>query len=265
MKYVPMFIIRLRHPFYRQGLCPDFTVSATPESGRLLSNHRCVLKSNPYGVDVWMPSVQQQPFIPFSTGNKLNFELRLNNPDFAFYTGDTISFTDNQGVGVFQNGQDINDTPFTVASVRQPFLNLVIERDFNQLPSIPGTIEIKFAGKSFFWVYYIIADSGKAQDILITDTHLNVDWQKMPSPDDDSVYGELQKQYPSNDIVRFISPQSLLCEEISSQSLQLKVSGTGIAEKLPSPDFRNALFLKQANNNVSAIYSIVKYCSNPTT
>lgn len=265
MKYVPMFTIRLLHPFYRQGLCPDFTVAATPETQRLLSNHRCVLKSNSFGLDVWLPGTQQQPFIPFSSGKPFDFELRLNNPEFALFTSDTLSFTDNQGIKLFQNGHDIKETPFSVSSVRQPLLNLLIEPDFKQIPFLRSTIEITFASKKLYWACYLIADKNNAGDITLNIADSNTEWQKTQPTDNDDIYSGLKKQYPKNDIVRFISPMPIHCAETGNKNLQLKKSGNLVMENLPCPRFRNRVVLQEAGNTLDAIYSIVKYCSKPTT
>src|SRR5215510_14155895 len=52
MKFFAVFSLQLLHAYYRDGRCLDFAIEPTLETQRLLTNHRCVLKTTPNGVQV---------------------------------------------------------------------------------------------------------------------------------------------------------------------------------------------------------------------
>ncbi|MFC1603763.1 hypothetical protein ACFL5F_01930 [Planctomycetota bacterium] len=87
MKFLPVFTLRVTHPYYADGRCPDFSMEPNPATEKLLKNHRCVLKSFPDGVRVFMQVDDEgKPFIAYPEEIAFNFHLRLHNPDFALFT-----------------------------------------------------------------------------------------------------------------------------------------------------------------------------------
>ncbi len=88
MRYASLFRLDLKHPFYKDGQCPDFIVTPTQHTKRLLKNHKCVLQTLPAGLliriaveDDWLA-----PIIPLAEDALFDFQLRLRNPDFALFT-----------------------------------------------------------------------------------------------------------------------------------------------------------------------------------
>jgi hypothetical protein len=82
MKFTKVFGLSLAHPYYPDGVCPDFAIEPTPRTGRLLANYRCVLKSGPGWVRVFNDATLLSP----DKGDDFIFGLRLENPDFALFT-----------------------------------------------------------------------------------------------------------------------------------------------------------------------------------
>ena len=116
MKFFPLLIIKIKHTFYNSGNCPDFSVSADPQTARILTNHRCIVKSDAYGLTVYAPHENQQPLIRFSRDCQLSFNFKLKRDDFALYTEqcDDVSYstnlrlelTNSTGVQLYQKGLD---------------------------------------------------------------------------------------------------------------------------------------------------------------
>lgn len=99
MQYRELFSLTIRHDYYLDRKCPDFTLSPTPECERRLRNYRLLLKSFPYGIQVLAPVRQQESknnagetiieealFLDIPAGARFDFWLRLNNPQFHAIT-----------------------------------------------------------------------------------------------------------------------------------------------------------------------------------
>ncbi|HUT46941.1 MAG TPA: hypothetical protein VMX36_11695 [Sedimentisphaerales bacterium] len=87
MKFLPVFTLRVTHSYYADGRCSDFSMEPNPATDKLLKNHRCVLKSFPDGIRVFMQVDDEgKPFIAYPEEITFTFHLRLHNPDFALFT-----------------------------------------------------------------------------------------------------------------------------------------------------------------------------------
>lgn len=87
MRYLPLFDLRVRHPFYSGGQSPDFLTKPTTETEQLLRNHRSMVKDLPDGLRVLTAVTDSaKAFIPFLPGVVFAFEMRLKNSDFALIT-----------------------------------------------------------------------------------------------------------------------------------------------------------------------------------
>ena len=104
MKFLSLFRLDLNHPFYTDGRCLDFEITPTPETQRLLKNHRCILKVFPSGFGVLIAATEQNaPFIPLGQEATFGFYLRLQNPDFALFT--ELTALRQHAAPVFTNAQ----------------------------------------------------------------------------------------------------------------------------------------------------------------
>ncbi len=87
MKFLPVFDLRVRQPFYADGRCPDFALEPSAATAVLLRNHRALLKPLSDGVRVLAAVADDgTPFIPVARGERFSFHLRLMNADFPLFT-----------------------------------------------------------------------------------------------------------------------------------------------------------------------------------
>ena len=87
MSYVPLLDVRIAHPYYRDGRCPDIRVEPSDDTRRRLRGQRCVLRTRADGVAVLVELGDGgDPVVAFDEPVPLGFHLRLANPDFALFT-----------------------------------------------------------------------------------------------------------------------------------------------------------------------------------
>ncbi len=88
MRYASLFRLDLAHLFYNDKQCPDFIVTPTTPTQRLLKNHKCVLQTLPAGllIRIAVEDDSLTPIIPLADDALFDFQLRLRNPDFALFT-----------------------------------------------------------------------------------------------------------------------------------------------------------------------------------
>jgi hypothetical protein len=87
MKYLSLFSLEILHDFYADQRCNDFEVAPTPETQKLLVNHRALLKSHSNRMQIIVPVAGNGlSFIPFLPGTLLYFQLRLQNSMFPLFT-----------------------------------------------------------------------------------------------------------------------------------------------------------------------------------
>ncbi len=87
MKFLPLLELNLIHGYYFDGRCPDFQITPTSTTQRLLKNHRCILRTAPNGIRILTHVTEQNtPLIPLSDGVTFAFQLQLQNSDFPLFT-----------------------------------------------------------------------------------------------------------------------------------------------------------------------------------
>ncbi len=90
MKYSPIIDLRIKHAYYVDGRCADFSVDPSADTLRRLTGCRCLVRSFPDGLQVSTALNEAgQPFVPLTAGQSLTFFLRLANPDFPLFTDRT--------------------------------------------------------------------------------------------------------------------------------------------------------------------------------
>ena len=95
MKFLPLIDLRIRHAYYVDGRCNDFSIDPSAATQRLLINYRCIVRHLPDGLSVNTAAVDSaQPFLPLPQGENLVFHLRATNPEFPLFT-DLAGFADN--------------------------------------------------------------------------------------------------------------------------------------------------------------------------
>lgn len=271
MNYSPLVMIALKHSFYDRGECPDFTVLPSPATAALLKNHRCIIKFNAYGLSVYAPVENQQLLIPFADDCQLTFDFKLKNDGFALYTDKHLEFSHPSGLQFYQKGLAVN--PYqgisTTPRANEPLFSIAIQRDFNQVKTIPDTDEIRFFAKPVLWLYYVVTDQGDSGQFAIADAGQDLPktlWQRREPSPEDGIYSQLVRQYPAVTIICFVCGQTLDCRESSVRHLQLKLGEHTVFEQLPSPGYRNYIHFETGigSKPTDAIYQIVKYLTNNT-
>lgn len=263
-------MITLKHSFYDHGGCPDFTVVPNSKTAKLLNNHRCIVKSNAYGLSVYAPVENQQPLIRFADNSLLSFDLTLQTDEFALYTDQRFELSNPMGLQLYQSGGSVKPEQdiLTTAKSSEPLFSIAIQRDFNQIKTTPGSDEIRFFAKPVLWFYYVVTDPSNSEQLAIVDVSQEISkttWQRHTPFDDDSIYSQLIKQYPAMAIICFVSEQTLDCRESCSKHLQLKLGEHIVFEQLPGPCYRNYFYIEtKTAKPIDAIYEIVKYFSNTT-
>lgn len=87
MKYLELFSLGVRHPYYGGGTCSDFSFVATAGTRSLLNNHRALLRPAPFGLRVIAAvTASGEALVPFAEGARFRFEMQLDNPDFPLFT-----------------------------------------------------------------------------------------------------------------------------------------------------------------------------------
>lgn len=87
MKYVTVFEVRIKHEYYSDERCTDFTITASPDTLQLLKNHRSLIRTLPDGLGIITQVMDDgHALLPFIKDQVLTFELRLQNPDYMLIT-----------------------------------------------------------------------------------------------------------------------------------------------------------------------------------
>jgi len=87
MTYHQLLSLELVHDYYEDLKCPDFQITPTPTTQKLLKNYRGTLKTFPGGIRILISiSSNDIPFIPLSDDLNFTFYLQLQNPDFILFT-----------------------------------------------------------------------------------------------------------------------------------------------------------------------------------
>lgn len=255
MSYAHLLGIVLKHSYYGNGLCGDFSLAPSADSERLLRNHRCVLKTRASGSDIYVEVGDDgRPRIPFGDGSTISFELRLRNPEFSLFT-DPAALAGGEGYEI------VYPDP---AKQESFFARIDIHRDFNQ---VDGKIsELLFSARSMFWIYYLVTDqtdSGTGFSISARDDPA-LTWKQAEGTDHFS--RRLAGQYPGLRQLRFASEQMLPCREFGLRNVQLFLGGNAIVESLPSPSWRNYLQAEigEQGARVDAVFHVLKYLTNTT-
>ena len=249
MRFLPLFSVHLRHPYYADGRCTDFDIAPTLPTQRLLTNMRCVLKAMPDGLRVLTAVTDQGvPFIPLPQDATWAFHLQLQHPDFILctdltarpptpplYTNAGLSPGDDLQLLLVHRGKGVA-APGVFAEV------VLYQNDTIPPPGAgkPGAFSITFKAKEARWTYYLVSSVPKKNgqwQIVDTDQRLTfsaVDLTQSPGPLD-AMATQLAARYPTMQRWRFVSDTQIPCQQASSIRLQLTYDGQRVWEALPHP------------------------------
>ncbi|MEZ4382385.1 MAG: hypothetical protein R3A79_13625 [Nannocystaceae bacterium] len=87
MRYVPLVTLRIRHPYYGDGRCPDFEVRLSASGRRVVERHRLIARPTADGLTL-IAAVDGEgaPPVELADDTAIGLELALRNPDFARFT-----------------------------------------------------------------------------------------------------------------------------------------------------------------------------------
>ncbi len=284
MRFLPLFSVHLRHPYYANGRCTDFDIEPTLPTQRLLTNARCVLKAMPNGVRVLTAVTDRGvPLISLQQDATLTFHLRLQNPDFVLFTDltatpPTAPLYTNAGLSA---GDDLQLPLVHRAGLPATgvFAEVVIcQNDTIPLPGAnkPGAFSITFKAKEARWTYYLISDLPKKNgqwQIVDTDQRLTFSAMDLtqPSAPSDAMATRLAPQYPDMQRWRFVSDAPIPCQQAARKHLQLTYDGQRVWEALPNPALQHYSTVEVNINGTpqpqEALFHIVKHLTHafPTT
>jgi hypothetical protein len=268
VKHVAIVEVLLRHTFYADGRCPDLTIEPSPETARLLRNHRCLVRSSADGVRVLTPLDENgDPFLPLPADAALRFHLTLANPDFPLFTdlaamsGQKAPVFTNAGVAIEGEGEGDVELRLAPSDEERPRLPQGVFADVEiRLAGLslggrpkPATFYVAFQAKKARWVYYCVTDlapngseltimdaslAGAADVLLFSDAN-RTKLDEQPDPTD-PVAAQIARQYPAMRCVRFISDEAVACREEPRRHLVLRLGGERLAGPLPNPSLRSA-------------------------
>jgi hypothetical protein len=87
MKFLTVFILRVKHTYYTDSRCPDFQIEPTAKTERFLQNQRCIMKLLPDGIRVVTPLDDKgESSISMPANATFAFRLRLSNSGLPLFT-----------------------------------------------------------------------------------------------------------------------------------------------------------------------------------
>lgn len=261
MHYQRLFSLNIFHDYYRDQICPDFTVEPTRACRKLLQGHRLLVKPVVNGLWVMVPvDDAQRPVIPLAESLTFTFLLKLNNPTFVSFTELATEYDAVQSLYAFSN-QDLQtpgvatlmpilvqrsalSQPDTDQSALEQRLARVSDLKTAGREKIFGLVEIhrndslitaplqtsefqmRFAAKQQVWKYYLItANSAQSATFSIQDKDANLSFAKAEINPSDRVLAVIQHRFPTSQPVLFQSEAPVPCQEMGRQNIQLLKNG----------------------------------------
>lgn len=289
MKYLPLFSVNVKHDYYADGECPDFSIIPSNDTTTLLKNQRGLVKYHPSGIRVLLAMDEQQaPIIPLAKETTFTFLLRLQNADFPLFTD--LSTLPHNATPVYTNTGATLDDGVTkllltmLAGGREAgiFAQVAIRYAFNQAIPGPQLFELRFTALQAHWLYYFVTDlrndsggfhitdtlapSTTVPTLLFTEENRR-DLKRTPDAAD-AIASALLEQYPDLTLLRFASDQSVPCRWAARKGIQLRIAESPVVEHLPAPGYRNRTrvpIVTDGNQRMEdARFHIVKYISYPS-
>jgi len=257
-------------------------MGASPDTERLLRNHRCVLRSRPDGV---LCSAELgdngSVLIGVDPSEKFSFNLTLQNAEFQLIT-DMSGIASQKAPLFIPSDQNVLSGGSLQLTSRDEALDTGVfaavdipGKVFGNPGAQPVQYFIDFAAERAIWLYYCVTDlklTGKnlqvidlgtsGQPIVFSQKN-RTDLGQTPDPDD-TLAAELAGRYPDFNRIRFASDDVVACREAPRQ-LSLQLDGHNFPDVLPAPAVQNRTawpFTDQQNvAKQDALFQVVKYVS----
>jgi hypothetical protein len=261
MKFAHLFAISVSHSYYADGVCPDFVIDPAPETGRVLKNHRCLVRSRTDGAVVAAElAADGKPLLSLDPSMTLTFQMRLRNEGFLLMTDPVPAVANRTPLYIVPTGSSGASRDLTLTTRAGPAAAGVfaeIDIPTSALPAAGGApieFRIRFEAKKARWTYYCVTDlnmNGKELQIVDTDSSPaalrfspsnRTDLKRNPDPAD-SVARQLARQYPELARFRFVSDDLVACRQAPRRQIELRLDGNRFPEPLPNPSLANYLSL----------------------
>ncbi len=255
--YTELFNLDIKHTYYTDGLCPDFSIVPTSECSEILQGHRIIVKNRVDGIQLVIAvtgeSENMLPFIDISGISKFSFYMQLNESAFSNYTQltpinkDQIYCYDNapeESMG----GTELVITTIEKSEVELPFNDVAVfgvidiyTSKISEDLSTPSQYTISFNALKIVWRYYFITNQNHGKTTSVDNQEITFSPVDLDTVDD-PIGQELREEYPNNDIELFKSDDLISYREKGRQDIEYKVEdpadpGTTdiLIEDLPNP------------------------------
>ena len=282
MNYLPLFSLRLTHTYYTNGRSPDFQISPTAATQRLLKNQRSVLKTKPDGVQILTAvSADNAPFIPLPETAVFSFILTLQNSEFNLFT-DLKEWEQMQNP-LFTNQDSVNEPILALTDTEPPkqhpasFAQVEIQiPQQTELNKNGLAFQINFTAKQVRWRYYVVVENSDAElriedqaNAPLTFSEQNRTDLNQNEPTSDEIALTLADKFPDKQRYRFLSDDLIFCQQQARKSLQLRLDGNQVAGTLPNPPLTNFALATNEQNGApqkeDTLFQIIKYFNQEST
>jgi len=268
MHYKQLFELRIIHEYYRDKICPDFSIEPTSQCHKILSGHRLIVKNQVNGIVVIAPvDSESKPWIELAENLQFSFILKLKNKEF-------IDFTEvdwkpvNDVIYQFSNQNNIEGSDLEITQIKlcdrklpkgQNIFGIVDIYNHSSISPILNQwsqYKINFKAKKQQWHYYLLADSEtNGDEFLIRDKDTSrkteIKFTRFTSAEaekTDPIFSLLKQQFPQAQQYLFISDSEIACQEAGIKNIQLlkkknseSSNPTVWIEHLPNPPNYNGI------------------------
>lgn len=286
MKYATLFELSITHPYYRDGLCPDFTLVPSAETASLLRRVCCRFMPLPYGgrVVAALDADAARLLVSLEGGASLRFHLALQNDDFAL-------FTDLSGlamVPLFTNadlpagqGGELSLLSRTGARLPQGMFAAVEILLAVAVPvPVAPRFRVAFQARAARWAYYCLTDlpapssAADGQELTITDAQpagsaaVVFSAANRASLDEaaaaaDPVARQQLALHPGMRCVRFLSDGAVVCCEEPRKYLELRRGAERLLAPLPNPSIRSFARMPPPHAAQDLLFQVLRYRTRP--
>jgi len=263
MIYTSLLGMEIKHHFYADGACPDFLTVPSQATEEFLVNQHCVVKPNNNGVEIYLETDGHgNPAFAFGDTDTLNFELCLRNADFSLFTDFTnlpVGSSTDSSTSLQVTCPGVSDISAKI------FANVAITRDFNQVTG--ERVEISFKAKPVRWLYYLLTQTEDANTYQIVDGRDAPQFTWALAEGSDPVAVQLAARSPGLQVSRFLSGQTIPCQQLGIPKIQLmrqetQGASTLLIDNLPNPYYTHFLQtddVEAAGKKVDALYHVLTF------
>ncbi|MCA9693852.1 MAG: hypothetical protein R3A51_17700 [Nannocystaceae bacterium] len=275
MNYAPLAALRIVHPYYPLGRCPEVDVAPTPAGARALAGHRLLLRPTFDGAIVLAPLDERgAPLIAYAAGLSIDLELRPRSSALAACTD--LSELAALAAPRFTNA-DAPSGALTLADGPGPRARGALAEvsltgvSAAWLTSGPATFDVPLAPRRARWVYYFVTDIPDPTITLVDQASAPIRFGAGAELDveldaRDSRARELAGRYPGARRIRFISDELVPCREAPLRTLELRAADQRLNITVPPPSLESSSLLEDTLEPIpqrrAALFHVVKHLTH---